>query len=366
MENKQFRPEEVDQNLAVKAPENTAEAVFYDVRRPPFSLYGLYEPLTEKGFVRMPDEVAATVSSSVRKLARCSAGGRVRFSTDSPYIIIHAEYDSISKFPHMPLSGTAGFDLYIDDPDTELSRYKKTFMPPVDIVDSYESKVELTSSKPRYFTLNFPSYSAVKNLWIGLAPNATLGEGMPYRKDAPIVFYGSSITQGACASRSGTHYLNTVSRRFNRDFINLGFSGSCKAEDTMLEYLKTLPMSVFVSDYDHNANDHVELRATHRKLYEAVRSTHPDIPYLMLSRPDWEHGYDGAILRRDVVIDTYRFARENGDSNVFYIDGNSLFRGQFEDNGTVDTVHPNDFGFACMSDAVIGELSRIFGHSSTI
>ena len=95
MADKKFEAAEVDQNLAVKAPENTAEAVFYDVRKPPFSLYGLYNPLTEAGFVRMPDAVAETVSSSVRKLARCSAGGRVRFSTDSPYIIIHVNADRL-------------------------------------------------------------------------------------------------------------------------------------------------------------------------------------------------------------------------------------------------------------------------------
>jgi len=347
-----------DQNLQVPSTIGDLNVVMYSVRREPFSIYGLYRPLEEPEFKRIPDEVTRQVSQSLFSLGRSSAGGRVRFSTDSPYIAIRATYDKVGKMPHMPFTGSIGFDLYVDDPETGISRYCKTFVPPVEIEDHYESAITLTGKKLRYFTLHFPTYSNVRDLWIGIAPDATLGKGLAYRNMAPIVYYGSSITQGGCSSRPGNCYQNVISQRMGIDHINLGFSGNGKAEEVMAHHIASLDMCAFVCDYDHNAPNVEHLSNTHLRLYQIVREKHPDIPYIMISKPDFvsPNSYGVNIDRRHVIIDTFHYARAHGDTNAYYIDGAGIFRGPYAEMATVDGCHPNDLGFALMADAIESEL----------
>ena len=195
----------IDKNLAVPASISDVELSMYSVRQKPFSIYGCYRPLEMGCFMRIPDEITSPIGESFVTLGHCSAGGRVRFSTNSRYIAIRATYDHIYPMSHMPLTGGAGFDLYMDDPKTGISRYIKSFVPPHDLRErgEYESVVRFNEGKHRHFTIHFPGYSSVKDLWVGVAPGATLGEGVPYRDMPPIVFYGSSITQSGCASRPG-------------------------------------------------------------------------------------------------------------------------------------------------------------------
>ena len=355
-----FNIESVDQNFAVAKAVNAPDLELHDVRKPPFQLYGLYNPTTEPIFKRMPTEVAEQVSEGVVHLHKQTAGGRVRFSTDSPYIVIKAVMKSISRMRHMPMSGSTGFDLYLDTPDGESIHYR-SFIPGQDVEGGFESKVEVKLGGLRYFTINFPLYNDVKELYIGVAKGSKLGEGVLYRNEAPIVFYGSSITQGGCAARPGNCYTAIVSRALNMDHINLGFSGNGKAEDVMVDYLKSLNMSVFVCDYDHNAPDENHLRATHQKMYDAIRAVHPDIPYIMLSRPDYyyhntlEHGHDKSVWRRQVILDTFHYAMSKGDKHVYFIDGESLLR---TDGCTVDGCHPTDLGFYFMAQAVLPVVRR--------
>ena len=348
----------VDANLAVAEKLDTPDLQLYDVRKPPFQIYGLYSPRTRSAFRRMPENVAASVSEGVLKLHTHTAGGRVRFSTDSPYVVIKAIMPSITHFAHMPLTGTSGFDLYIDSPDGRQSIYYKTFVPPYHMTDGYESKHVFAEGGTHYVTINFPLYNALTDLYIGVAKDATLGEGAPYRDLPPVVYYGSSITQGGCASRPGNAYQAMVARELQLDFVNLGFSGCGKAEEPMVRYLADMRMSAFVSDYDHNAPNVAYLRDTHQKMYDMIREKNPDLPYVMISRPDYFHNERDSISRRQVVVDTYHYAIAKGDRNVYYIDGGSIFRGPFEDCCAVDGCHPSDLGFSKMAEAVTAILKR--------
>ena len=120
-----------------------------------------------------------------------------------------------------------------------------------------------------------------------------------------------------------------------------------------------LSMSVFVSDYDHNAPNSEYLRATHYKMYEKIRAANPDLPYVMISRPDfWQldsKWLSSSEKRRAIIKESYDRARENGDENVYFIDGETFFAGELMDCCTVDGIHPNDLGFSKMAK-VIGDL----------
>lgn len=343
-------PAEVDRNMIVPTTLTEPDLHFYDVRHAPFQLYGLWNAQTETVFKRLPDDVAAATSDAVKTLARQTAGGRVRFSTDSQYVAIKAIMPYVKQMDHMPLSGSCGFDLYLDT-ETD-AHYSHTFRIPTNAKDGYESIARFPDRKLRYFTINFPSYNAVSALYIGLQEGALVGEGRAYRSMAPVFYYGSSITQGACASRPGLAYENIISRRLNLDFVNLGFSGSGRAEPAICTWMAEQTMSIFVSDYDHNAPNAAYLATTHYPLYEAIRRKHPDIPYIMISRPDFDCNYNESVARRAVISESYSRALAAGDRNVYFIDGQSIFRGPYEDSCTVDRTHPNDLGFMLMANAI--------------
>ena len=351
---------ELDPNSAVEKTVGDTEVIWHDVRRPPFGLHGFYRPQTEPYFHRLPEEVGAATSEKVSSLQRESAGGRVRFSTDSPFIAVRVRYRVIGRMPHMPLVGSAGFDLYEDGPFG--SRYVREFRMPYDMTDSYEQLVQLPRNGMRAYTVNFPLHSVVETLEIGLRPGAALAAEARYRDIAPIVFYGSSIVHGTAASRPGLTYENHISRALNMDYINLGFSGNAKGELPLGRYMASLPMSVFVCDYDHNSPDAAFLEQTHWPLYEAVRAIRPDVPYIMVTRPNYYTAEmpDGAVMaRRDVIIRSYLRARDAGDKNVYFVDGTAFFADEYVYSCTMDHIHPNDLGFVRMAQGIGTVIRRV-------
>ncbi len=360
MSEEKFTPDKLmcDEDVSL----DSLDVKFYDVKDEPFRVYGLYDYKNENVFKRLPDEIGLHTNEGVAQLYLNTAGGRVRFSTDSDYIVLRAYMPHIGHHNHMSLLGGSGFDLYIDDPVTGTSTYANSFRPPYHMTNGYISIFHFKRDKQlRHLTINFPTYSNVDRLEIGLQESASVGRGLPYRNKKPFVFYGSSITQGGCASRPGNNYISLVCRRLNLDYVNLGFSGSGKAEDLIVDYMADLEMSAFISDYDHNAPNAEHLRASHCKMYQKIREKHPSIPYLMMSRPDFI-GHPSRIkdsaARRDVIIDTFRYARAQGDENVYYIDGESYFHGTWEDACTVDGTHPNDLGFMYMAEKVLATLKH--------
>jgi hypothetical protein len=346
---------QIDENFKIETKINKPDIKFLNARNTPFKIYGIFH---ENGkFRRMPEAVACRVSDGVRFLHSNTAGGRVRFCTDSPYVAIKAVWDegngNQEEYIKMPHTCGCGFDMYIDCENHPTSKFYKSFLPPYHCKTGYESVIDLPDGRKRYITINFPTYHNVKDLYIGLAEGATVGEGKKYRIEKPAVFYGSSITQGGCASRPGNIYQAILSRRLDMNYINLGFSGNGKGEDLIVDYMASLEMSAFVSDYDHNASDE-RLVATHKKMYQKIREKHPDIPYIIVSRADVDSwtGYDRAAWRREVILETYNYARANGDNNVYFIDGESIYgRGNFRECYTVDCIHPTDSGFVKMAEA---------------
>ena len=352
----------IDSNFIVKNELERTDIEWYDIRKAPFKIYGLYKPETEVPFVRLPHEVAKTVNPGVERLNFYTAGGRVRFKTDSPYIAITSQMVLTDKMPHMTLCCKAGFDAYIEKDGK--SQYAFTFIPPFTMTDGYSSLKEIDTQifgeGPYNVTINFPLYNGVTNLYVGIKEGSTLEKATPYVNEKPVVYYGSSITQGGCSSRPGTCYQALISKNLNLDYINLGFSGSARGEDAIAEYMASLPMCCFVSDYDHNAPNAEHLEKTHYPLYLKIREKHPDIPYIMISRPDFCLGERSEVSKRLAVVkNSYEKAVANGDKNVYFIDGSKFFEGMHADECTVDGTHPNDLGFYRMAEIIGNTLKKV-------
>ena len=342
---------QLDKNLEVKTTLTDVEdIVFRDVCDEPFEIYGLYRPTKGEPFRRLPVEVAEATSAGVANLNFHTAGGRVRFSTDSAYVAIHAEYASLNQMPHMALSGQSGFDLYIDEGRS--STFRAPFLPTTAATKGYDSVVRLGERRERHFTVNFPLYNGVVRLCIGLQKDASLGRGLPYAFAKPVLYYGSSITQGGCACRPGNAYQAIISRALCCDHINLGFSGNARGEEAIRNYMASLDPSVFVLDYDHNAPTPEHLEATHEPTFLAFREAHPETPVVIATRGTIPWGKAETDRRREIIYRTYMNACRRGDRLVTFVDGDSYFCGPYGDCATVDGCHPNDYGFVLMARAI--------------
>ena len=345
---------DIDKNFKVETKIQQEGLKFFSPEEAPFKIYGVFREGDR--FRRMPEAVAKTVSEGVEYLHSNTAGGRIRFITDSPYVAVNVKLDKADAMNHFAFTGTAGFDLYVKENSKEI--YKGTFRPPTVTSKEYESIIELSEKSMREITINMPLYADVKELYIGLDENSEIKAPNEYKISKPVVYYGSSITQGGCASRPGMSYQAIISRALNCDFINLGFSGSAKGEQEMTDYIKTLDMSVFVMDYDHNAPTAEHLKATHEKMFKCIREVHPELPVLFLSAPKYE-AFGEFIYKKAIIKETYENALANGDKNVYFIPGNELMRDEIGYDGSVDNCHPTDLGFFSMAHRIIPVLKEI-------
>ena len=353
-----MKAEQLKKDVTAKLNE---ELVWLDVREAPFDVYGLYDYKRDDFFRRLPDDVAAATSKDVAGLYKNTAGGRVRFSTDSDIIAIKAVYnDDTWVMPNMPLSGSAGFDMYRDLPTGSV--YDGSFIPDKHVGENHGYEAQLTEDgKMCSYTICFPLYHNVIALYVGLKPNAEIRGGKKYKYDKPVLFYGSSITQGASASKPGNSYEAMASRAVDFDYINLGFSGACKAEPAIRDYICAQDMSIFVYDYDHNSPTPQYLVDTHAEFFKAFRSSHPMTPVIFMTRPDFDgrNEHDNT-LRRNTVYTTFIEAFKGGDENVYFIDGERMYEGDMRDACSGDGTHPNDLGMYRMANTLIPVFRKIF------
>lgn len=348
--------QEIDPSVLVHPESGLKELIWLDSKKKPFQVYGLAVVRSGEKFLRMPAAVAETVNPLARQLNDNTSGGRIRFRTNADRIAVKAVMDDSPIMAHITALGQSGCDLYRSD--NGQYEFLGSFIPRVrDHGFEFERP---TDGKWHTYTINMPLYDAVYELYIGLPSEAEIEESEPYTIAAPMIYYGSSITQGGCASRPGNSYQAIISRRFDADFINLGFSGSGIGDPTIADYIASLDASCLVLDYDHNSPSASHLRITHRPFYEKFRETHPDAPVVVVSKPNYRpHTEDDE--RREVIRDTCRYAEAQGDKKILFVDGASLFEGPCADSCTVDGAHPNDLGFFRMAVKIGDAIALLMG-----
>lgn len=331
---------------------------WYEVTKSNFDIYGLPSEELDVLTRRIPVEIAKEISSpGIGGMSAYGAGARALFSTDSYFVSLRVEYGAGAIPTVCNHIFTYGFDLYKSD-ETGVETFIATYRPPLDFD---REKCDYTASTKNggvmtQYTLNFPHFSAVKKLYIGIQKGKKICKGKKYKNEKPVVFYGSSITHGAAAGRPGNTYPNFISQKYNIDYVNLGFAGMARGEENMAKYIASLDMSVFVCDYDHNAYTLELLEETYYPFYRIIRDKHPNIPYIIVTRPDRRTNPRSDDEQRMAIIRScYERAKAEGDENVYFINGDVFFEGEFRDSCTSDGCHPNDIGFMRMAE-VIGEL----------
>ncbi len=313
-------------------------------------LYGTEYDYNLGCFQRMDANVAKKINYNIEVLSSTTAGARARFKTNSKTLHLSVKYKYLAKMSNMSLSGSSGFSLLEENEDG--CRYLSTMRPLNSDDKGYTAKVTLTGELKNYI-LYFPLYNDyIEEIKLGFDNDTIVTNGKKYNFDLPIMYYGSSITQGGCASRPDNCYQAYISKWNNVDYLNLGFSGGAMAEDLMIEYLSSIKSLVFVCDYDANAPSVEHLKNTHFKLYEAYRKNNPDTPIIFMTYPNYYKNVQLYDMRLRIIKRTYKTAIELGDKNVYFLDGRKLYGKKDRENCTVDGSHPNDLGFYRMAIAL--------------
>ena len=358
--------DQIDSNLNFSKEIGREDAVFFSAGDAPFAIFGTAETGTDGVFAhRLPSALARSVSDKAHWLSSCGAGVRVRFQTDSPYIGLRVELTGFGRTQCDTLLNSAGCVVYAAEPG-QTDAYAGFVAPGFDNVlretqgggAFYAGTVELSGKTLRDITVFLPTLSAVRSLHIGLQRDSQLIPARPYRYPNPVVYYGSSITMGVGASRPSNSYPAMISTLLDCDFVNLGLSGNARGETQVAEYIAELPMSAFVYDYDHNAPTPEFLAETHERFFQIIRQKRPELPIIMLSRPD-RAGLADTALRAETVLRTFMNAKKAGDERVWFISGMNLFDGSDQVLCTVDGTHPNDLGYRKMAEAVAAVLKPL-------
>ena len=320
----------------------------YSIFEKPIKVFGIPNFDRDKRLTRLSDEVIEKIPA-LDFLGRRCPGGRIGFKTNSKTIGIRAKYKTLSIDVGMSIYSCQSFHVFVGE------RQKSRFLGLIAPYDYESLEFERTLNKDGIMEevlILLPRNEIIESVEILIDDDAEILSPSEYKYSKPILYYGSSITEGGISCNPSNAYNAIISRHLDVDYINLGFSGSAKGEIAMADFINTLDFSIFVYDYDHNAPTVEHLKDTHKDFFQKIREAHPNVPILMLTRPYANYGKD-EIARRQVVKDTYESAIQNGDKNVYFIDGEEFFK-DFCDKELcfIDTIHPNDLGFHKMAQVI--------------
>lgn len=315
---------------------------------------------TANYFDRLPGRAKGVVRDDVWNRSRNSTGMSVRFETDSP--AIYVRYTLLKEelaMAHMPATGVSGVDLYGRHEGGW--RYVSTVQPKSRTVESpVHDRLEPVR---RAYAMHLPLYNGVTSFEIGMGKSASFAPVAP-RADKPILFYGTSITQGGCASRPGMSFVSILGRTLDRPMLNFGFSGNGRTEIEVARFLAELDPAVFVIDTIANTSpDQIAERMV--PLVKVIREKHPKTPVLLLDERKWDNmalvpylsGYHKE--KSDALRKAYEALQHDGVPNVHHRAGDDLLGADGE--ATVDGSHPNDLGMMRYADALAPDLRRLIG-----
>lgn len=339
---------------------STSDLNWVPAADPRFTVSGLpYFKESGDKWQRLPDRAKAVVPPAVWRLSLQPSGGRIRFRSNTTNVALHVTYANLPNMRNMHAFGQAGIDVYID------GNIKGTLAPRKELEVQNIVARDL-EKKEHDVTIYLPLYIEVNVQSIGLDPGATIDPPKPFAIAKPVVYYGTSITQGGCASHPGNSYQAMLGRRTNTDFVNFGFSGSGKGEKEVIDFVDAVDASCYVIDMAQN-NPTVEDFAAHfAPLLAQIRARRPNTP-ILCTTPIYaatEYPWFGAEkinpAMREVIRKAVKARQAKGDRNIQIIEGFSLL-GPSQGDGLVDGVHPNDLGFYWMTNGLEPHLRQVLG-----
>ena len=342
-------------NASSEKNEKRDSLKYYDGQS--FTIIGKYH--SEKNYARFPKEYENKLREDVWGLGQHSAGISIRFRTNATEINVRWTLLEDNNMDHMAFTGIKGVDLYayVDN------HWKYVNTARVKGKVNEFTLVKTGDVISREYLLNLPLYDGVDSLSIGVNSSAEITP--PSEKylvaKKPVVYYGSSIAQGGCASRPGMAFTNILARTMDRSFINMGFSGSGTFDIPVGEAMSEIDAALYVIDC--NPNTKTELiyeRAV--DLVKLLKQKRPEIPVLLVEAFYYVSGFGDPKKsdneKKNVELHrAFNTLKESGIKNIYYKKGDGLIGD--DDEGTVDGVHPNDLGMMRMAEALEPAIEKI-------
>ena len=331
-----------------------------DPRDGVFEVSGFYWFPSEKRYHRFPRKMSASpIRPNVKELASCTAGGQLRFRSNSRRIVLSVKVTSNVPSAKMAETGRSGFDLYVGKPGSEI--FWDTAKP-VPGKTQYVSEIFRTKSrKMREFRINFPLYNGVSRLSVALEEDARLLPPSSLAVKKPIVIYGTSITQGGCASRPGSAFTNRLSRELQAEFLNFGFSGNGQNDPEVAELLAEIEdPAMYILDSEANSLSAEKVRERVPRFLDILRGSHPETPIVIVTKVPYGPRYSQEIpsLKED-FRKIYQARKKAGDKNLYFIDGTDFWPPEDYSENTIDGAHPTDLGFARMTAKLKPVLQKL-------
>ena len=311
---------------------------------------------------RLPAKSEKEVRAAVWGLSKQSAGLSIRFWTNSDSIFIKYKVKGNIAMPHMPSTGVSGLDLYSKSYDGEWLRCWGAYSVGHNYNFLIDEHSDAYKKHGREYQLFLPLYNEVDILEIGVTEKSFF-KALPIRKEKPIVAYGTSICQGACASRPGMAWTNILERKLERPVINLGFSGNGRLEPELIDLMTDIDAKVYILDCLPNLNPDKD--DAFQLILNAVRKLKekkPNVPVILTAHigyaseltnkawNDWNNELNKALNR------AFSHLRSEGYSDIFLLQKDDLV---FTFDSYVDNIHPNDFGmvqYANVYEALIRKI----------
>ncbi|WP_433863916.1 SGNH/GDSL hydrolase family protein [Sphingobacterium thalpophilum] len=317
------------------------------------------------GFQRLPEDLKEHVRGPVWSLGRNAAGLYIDFQTSASEIVVKYQVEGPLNMPHMPTTGVSGLDLYAYDPVTKTWKWAYGRYNFADTV-KYSWK-NIGAHDNFKYRLYLPLYNTVKWLEIGV-PNGLEIQYPPAADSKPIVVYGTSIGQGACASRPGLAWTNQVGRAFDNEVMNLCFSGNGRLEQPILNLMNEVNAACYILDCIPNLS--VTTSRTERQLDSLLthavtflRKQHPRTPIILTQHSS---GHIPEVFNMDkneeyqqssrVLVASFEKLKSWGVEQIYLIPSKDL---SLDLNSTVDYAHPNDQGMERIAHGYIHLLKSI-------
>ena len=327
----------------------------YNCKEKPLKVFGIPFFEEKKKFERLPQDIREKFSH-LRFVGKRCPGARVGFRTNAEKFTVKITLKSLNPDIGMSIYACQSVSVMIGDRQNAV--FAGLVNPPDYHTKTFEKSFE-KSSQMEDITLWLLRNEEIEDVEIIVPDEAVVEEPTPY-KHGTALFYGSSIVEGGCCCNVTNGYNAILSRWLDLDYYNFGFSGAAMGELEIADYINTIDMNLFVLDYDYNAPTAEHLAKTHEPFFKRIREKNPNLPILMMSRPNFDYSPD-EVQRREAIAQTYENAVKSGDKNVYYIDGETFFGQNDRHLCTIDTIHPNDLGFYRMAETILPTMKKMLG-----
>ncbi|MFS4418019.1 SGNH/GDSL hydrolase family protein [Maribacter sp. 2307ULW6-5] len=350
--------------LALPYGSAAQEMVWHKIRAS--QVQGKMAPQTTETFKRLPGTMQEKVREPVWELSKNSAGLHIDFETNSPTVEVRYQVAGTLSFPHMPATGVSGVDLYLKGKNKEW-QWVRGLYKFADTVSYRFQGMAPPKEKTNHHRLYLPLYNTVLWMEIGIAAGHSLQLVTDRDDRPPLVIYGTSIAQGACASRAGMGWTNILSRKLDRTVINLGFSGNGRLEPELIEAIAKVPSAAYVLDCMPNFTSGQGLgpKTAQERLIAAVRQirkTRPNTPIIIAEHAGYADG-QAQPGRKQIYLELNRATQEaigmlraEGVPGLYRLSKEEL---ALDANSFVDGTHPNDHGMLNYAQAYWEKLQTL-------